>query len=79
MSRDEEDDREYRVVVNEEEQYSLWLAALEIPKGWRGIGKIGKKAGCLTYVGQVWTDMRPLSLRKYMEQDQASKGNFEPS
>ena len=43
MSRDEEDDREYRVVVNEEEQYSLWLAALEIPKGWRDTEKIGKK------------------------------------
>jgi MbtH protein len=79
MSRDEEDDREYRVVVNAEEQYSLWLAALEIPKGWRDTGKIGKKADCLTYVGEVWTDMRPLSLRKYMEQDQAFKGNFEPS
>ena len=78
MSRDEEDDREYRVVVNEEEQYSLWLAALEIPKGWRDTGKIGKKVDCLTYVGEVWTDMRPLSLRKYMEQDQTSKGNFEP-
>lgn len=79
MSRDEEDDREYRVVVNEEEQYSLWLATLEIPKGWRDTGKIGKKADCLAYVGEVWTDMRPLSLRKYMEQDQAFKGNFEPS
>lgn len=79
MSHDEEDDREYRVVVNEEEQYSLWLAALDAPKGWRDTGKIGKKADCLAYVGEVWTDMRPLSLRKHMEQHQASKANIEPS
>ena len=78
MSRDEEDDREYRVLVNEEEQYSIWLAALEIPKGWRDTGKSGKKADCLAYVGEVWTDMRPLSLRKHMEQHLAFKGNFEP-
>lgn len=79
MSRDEEDDREYRVLVNEEEQYSLWLAALDIPRGWRDTGKLGKRADCLAYVGEVWTDMRPLSLRKHMEQHQVSKGSIESS
>ena len=69
---EEEDDREYKVLVNGEEQYSLWLAWQEIPKGWRDTGKIGKKADCLAYVKEVWTDMRPLSLRRHMEQHQAA-------
>jgi MbtH protein len=64
---EEQDDRDYRVLVNEEEQYSLWLASLEIPKGWKDTGTFGKKAHCLAYVKEVWTDMRPLSLRKHME------------
>jgi MbtH protein len=66
MSRnDEEDDlRIYKVVVNHEEQYSIWLADRPLPLGWNDTGKEGKKAECLAYVGQVWTDMRPLSLRR---------------
>ncbi|MEI8255502.1 MAG: MbtH family NRPS accessory protein, partial [Deltaproteobacteria bacterium] len=46
--------------------YSIWLADLPIPNGWRDVGKAGKKAECLSYVKDVWTDMRPLSLRKKM-------------
>jgi MbtH protein len=61
------DDREegvlYKVVVNDEEQYSLWRADRENPCGWRDAGKTGPKAECLAYIGEVWTDMRPLSLR----------------
>jgi MbtH protein len=66
MSHDD-DNREYRVVVNHEEQYSIWLADREVPAGWRAVGKQGRKDDCLAYIGEVWTDMRPLSLRQKME------------
>ncbi len=58
----------FRVVVNHEEQYSIWPVDKEIPRGWREVGKSGKKAECLAYIDEVWTDMRPLSLRKKMEE-----------
>lgn len=58
----------YRVVVNDEEQYSLWPLERELPLGWKDAGKQGTKDECLAYIQQVWTDMRPLSLRKRMEQ-----------
>jgi MbtH protein len=67
MRDDREDNTTYRVVVNHEEQYSIWPADREIPNGWKDAGKSGPKADCLAYVEQVWTDMRPLSLRKKME------------
>jgi MbtH protein len=54
------------VVVNVEEQYSLWPQGRELPAGWSAVGKPGSKEECLQYVEQVWTDMRPLSLRKKM-------------
>jgi MbtH protein len=57
----------YEVVVNDEEQYSIWPAGREIPPGWREVGKSGPKDECLAYIKEVWTDMRPLSLRKRME------------
>ena len=57
----------YKVVVNEEEQYSLWPADREPPLGWKETGKVGAKEDCIAYVEEVWTDMRPLSLRKHME------------
>lgn len=66
---DVEDLRTYTVVVNHEEQYSIWLAERELPKGWRAIGKTGDKASCLAFIGDVWKDMRPLSLRQWMEED----------
>lgn len=56
----------YRVVVNFEEQYSIWPDYKQIPDGWREAGKTGKKDECLSYINEVWTDMRPLSLRKQM-------------
>jgi MbtH protein len=65
----EEDNRTYRVVVNDEEQYSIWLDYMPIPAGWREVGKSGPKAECLDYINEVWTDMRPLSLRKKMAAD----------
>ena len=67
-----EDDREdttvYDVVVNHEEQYSIWPEGRELPKGWRKAGKTGSKDECLAHIKEVWTDMRPLSLRKSMEE-----------
>ena len=67
MARDDSEDiRTYEVVINGEEQYSIWPADREIPLGWKAVGKQGKKADCLAYVKEVWTDMRPLSLRQRM-------------
>jgi MbtH protein len=69
MSRNEsEDDRVYKVVVNHEEQYSIWPAERENALGWNDAGKSGLKPECLAYIKEVWTDMRPLSLRKKMEE-----------
>ena len=66
MSWDAED-TVFRVVVNHEEQYSIWPDYLEIPNGWRAVGTTGKKAECLEYIKEHWTDMRPLSLRQHMD------------
>lgn len=57
----------YQVVVNDDEQYSIWPDHCALPSGWRHAGKIGPKAECLAYIKEVWTDMRPLSLRRKME------------
>jgi MbtH protein len=65
---EEEDNTIYKVVVNGEEQYSIWPAHRENPLGWNDAGKSGTKPECLAYVKEVWTDMRPLSLRKKMEE-----------
>lgn len=65
---DREDTTIYKVVVNHEEQYSIWPADRENPLGWNDAGKSGPKAECLDYIKEVWTDMRPLSLRKQMEE-----------
>jgi uncharacterized protein YbdZ (MbtH family) len=65
---DKEDTTIYKVVVNHEEQYSIWPEYKENPLGWRDGGKVGPKAECLAYIKEVWTDMRPLSLRKKMEE-----------
>jgi len=58
----------YKVVVNHEEQYSIWPADRQNPLGWQDAGKSGSKAECLAYIAEVWTDMRPASLRKKMEE-----------
>jgi MbtH protein len=69
MASDEnEDNTIYHVVVNHEEQYSIWPEYKDIPNGWRAVGNSGLKQHCLDYIKNVWTDMRPLSLRKHMEQ-----------
>ncbi len=67
-TEDELDDTVYKVVVNHEEQYSIWPQHREMPLGWKDGGKSGTKVECLAYIEEVWTDMRPLSLRKKMEE-----------
>jgi MbtH protein len=62
------DIQSYVVVLNDEEQYSIWPAGRDLPLGWRGDGVSGSKAECLAHIGEVWTDMRPLSLRRAVEQ-----------
>jgi MbtH protein len=64
----EQDGTIYRVVANHEEQYSLWPMKKEVPLGWSDMGKSGSKAECLAYIKEVWTDMRPLSLRGKMRE-----------
>jgi MbtH protein len=63
MSEPSEDERLYVVVINHEEQYSIWPAGREVPPGWRPVGVTGRKQECLDHIDEVWTDMRPLSLR----------------
>lgn len=65
---EQEDTTTYKVVMNHEEQYSLWPADQGAPLGWQEVGKSGPRAECLAYIQEVWTDMRPLSLRKQMEE-----------
>jgi MbtH protein len=64
MSTEQDDASiEYEVLVNHEEQYSLWLAGKAVPNGWKRVGPRGSRSVCLDYINEVWTDMRPLSLR----------------
>lgn len=66
-SSDREDQMTYKVVVNHEEQYAIWPAERENAPGWRDAGRSGTKEECLTAIQEIWTDMRPLSLRRQME------------
>jgi MbtH protein len=67
MKAQQNEELHYAVVINEEEQYSIWPLEKAIPLGWKSVGHQGNKADCLAYIKQHWTDMRPLSLRKQME------------
>lgn len=60
---------EFYVVVNEEDQHSLWPTFAEVPAGWRVAFGASDRIGCLDYVEEHWTDMRPKSLRIAMEAD----------
>ncbi|MGC9671049.1 MbtH family protein [Planosporangium sp. 12N6] len=62
-----DDNARYQVLRNDEDQYSLWLADAEVPAGWHQVGKEGTKEECSAYVDEVWTDMRPRSLRERMD------------
>ena len=71
MSDEDEDDSiVYTVVLNHEEQYSIWPAHKAMPPGWTSDGTTGTKDECLDHIERVWTDMRPLSLRRAMEQEE---------
>jgi MbtH protein len=67
-----DDDARYQVLRNDEDQYSLWPADVEVPAGWEQVGKEGTKDECSAYVDEVWTDMRPRSLREQMDRAQPS-------
>ena len=73
----EDDTILYKVVVNHEEQYSIWPADRENALGWNDAGKIGPKAECLDHINEVWIDMRPLSLRKHMEEMEKRRPEME--
>jgi MbtH protein len=73
MAEEREDKTIYKVVLNHEEQYSIWPAHRENALGWKDAGKSGTKEECLAYIKEVWTDMRPLSLRKKMEEQAAQQ------
>ncbi len=74
MTPEEQQDKIiYKVVVNAEEQYSIWPADRENAPGWRDAGRSGTKEECLAYIKEVWTDMRPLSLRKRMAQNEGNQ------
>lgn len=78
MYKDEDDSRIYKVVINHEEQYSIWPVDRENALGWNDGGKEGTKPECLAYIDEVWTDMRPLSLRKHMEKVAQEKAGKQP-
>lgn len=60
------DTEQYHVVVNDEEQYSIWRVGREIPAGWRPVGEPAAKDRALAWIDENWTDMRPLSVRRAM-------------
>jgi len=75
---DESDTRTYKVVINHEEQYSIWFADREPPAGWRETGTVGTKAECVRHIGEVWVDMRPKSLRQALQGPSASGTSVRP-
>lgn len=68
MRDEEEDTRDYTVVINHDEQYSIWFQSREIPKGWVEVGVRGKKKECLDYIDEVWKDITPLRVRWQLEE-----------
>ena len=70
-----QDELMYSVVVNHEEQYSIWPTDRECPAGWRKEGKAGSKAACSAYIKEVWVDMRPLSVRKRLTKGSSGAGS----
>jgi MbtH protein len=63
---DDDGQQRFKVVINDEEQYSIWFADRTDPPGWHGTGVTGSKEDCLAHIEEMWTDMRPLSLRRQM-------------
>ena len=67
MNNEDTENTKYKVVVNDEGQYSIWAGDRPNPDGWRDAPRSGSKSECLAYIKEVWTDMRPLSLRNKMD------------
>jgi MbtH protein len=63
---EQQEHKVYKTVVNHEGQYSIWFADRDLPCGWMEAGKTGTKEECLAFIKEVWTDMRPISLRQKM-------------
>jgi MbtH protein len=63
---------DYFVVINDEEQYSIWPSNREVPKGWQPVGEARSREDCLAYIEQTWTDMRPKSVREAMARQAAA-------
>jgi len=66
MTHDQSEDsseKSYAVVINDEDQYSIWPEGRDIPAGWQLVGESGTRERCLAYIAEVWTDMRPRSIR----------------
>jgi MbtH protein len=72
MPENADDSTIYKVVLNHEEQYSIWPASKQNPLGWNDAGKSGSKQECLAYIKEVWTDITPLSVRKGLAQEKPS-------
>jgi MbtH protein len=75
MPEEDEDRNTYTVVINHEEQYSIWPDGRDLPTGWTAVGVTGPKQHCLDHIEIVWTDMRPLSLRRAMAAQAAGGGS----
>jgi len=69
----ENDEGEFLVLVNDEGQYSLWPSSIDVPAGWRATGPRGTREECLAWIDANWTDMRPLSLVRQMEEDERAR------
>ena len=63
----DEDERQYKVVVNHEEQYSIWPIGKVNAPGWSDAGRSGSKQSCLAHIQTVWTDLRPAGLRRHLD------------
>jgi uncharacterized protein YbdZ (MbtH family) len=75
----EDENAEYLVLINDEQQYSLWPAFRDIPAGWRATGPKGKRRECLDWIDKNWTDMRPKSLRDAMDQSARERSSSHSS
>ena len=67
----EDENGEFLVLVNEEQQYSLWPTFREVPAGWSAVGPRGSREECLDYIEENWVDMRPRSLAEQMNESRA--------
>ncbi|MEO1366811.1 MAG: MbtH family NRPS accessory protein [Acidobacteriota bacterium] len=70
----DDDNAKFYVVVNREEQYSIWPEGRDVPDGWRIVREPAPRQESLDYIEGVWTDMRPLSLRQQLDGEASGGG-----